>query len=182
MRRICVFGASASGKTTLGRWLGEHLRLPFTDLDDVHWRPGWTESPTEVFRAAIAEITQRPRWVRAGNYAKARDPVWPRADTLVWLDLPLTRVLWRSTRRALREWRTAAPICNGNRQSLAMIVNGRAALLGHTRRTYHARRREWPQALALPEQAQARVVHLRSDAEIARWRAAVQAGNTPLDR
>jgi shikimate kinase len=43
MQRVVIFGASGSGKTMLGRWLGKHLDLPFTDLDDVHWRAGWVE-------------------------------------------------------------------------------------------------------------------------------------------
>jgi shikimate kinase len=40
MQRIVVFGASGSGKTTIGRWLAEQRGLPFADLDDLHWCPG----------------------------------------------------------------------------------------------------------------------------------------------
>jgi hypothetical protein len=120
--------------------------------------------------------------VIAGNYGKARDLLWPRADTLIWLDLPLRQVLWRSTARAFLHWRTGEPICNGNRQTLAQIVNGRNSLLGYTLRTFHARRREWPQLLGLPQHAAAAQIRLRSQAEIAAWRSTVQAGNTPVDR
>jgi hypothetical protein len=140
------------------------------------------EAPVDAFRAAVDRVTQCEGWVLAGNYGKARDLMWPRADTLVWLDLPLPQILRRSAVRALRQWWTAEPICNGNRQTLARIINGRASLLGYTLRTYHRRRHELPQALGRPEHACAKVVHLRSVADIARWQGNFQAGNTPVDR
>jgi hypothetical protein len=118
----------------------------------------------------------------AGNHGKARDLVWPRADALVWLDLPLTTVLRRSAVRGLRHWFSGEQICNGNRQRLWMLVNGRDSLLGYTLRTYHRRRAEWPLALRLAEHRHARVFRLRNSAEIAAWQAQVQAGKTPVER
>ena len=182
MHRVVIFGASGSGKTTLGRWLGEQCDLPFTDLDNIHWRPGWVEAPLDEFRMAVDRITSAERWVVAGNYGKARDLLWPRADTLIWLDLPLPAVLWRSAARALRQWWTEEPICNGNRQTLSQIVDGRNSLLGYTLRTYQIRRREWPRVLRLPEHASARLIHLRGQAEVSAWQAELQTGNTPVDR
>jgi adenylate kinase family enzyme len=104
VQRLVIIGPSGSGKTTLGRWVEATLGLPFTDLDDVHWRPGWTEAAVDGFRRDVNRLCTAPRWVLAGNCGKARDLIWPRADTLVWLDLPLAYVLWRSTARALRHW------------------------------------------------------------------------------
>ena len=189
MQRLVLIGPSGSGKTTLGRWVEATLGLPFTDLDDLHWRPGWIEVPLEHMRRDVDALTQAQRWVLAGNYAEARDLIWPRADTLVWLDLPLAQVLWRSTSRALRHWWTREPICNGNRQTLAQLANGRDSLLGYTVRTFAARRREWPALLVSQEFRHLRWSRLRSDAEVAAWQRAVagdqarrQAGNTPVDR
>jgi hypothetical protein len=88
----------------------------------------------------------------------------------------------RAARRAAGDWWSDAPVCNGNRQRRVTIVTGRDSLLGHTLRTYHKRRREWPAALARPEHARATLVRLRSDADVARWRREVQAGNTPVER
>jgi adenylate kinase family enzyme len=184
--RIAIIGPSGSGKTTLGRWIEGALGLPFTDLDDLHWRPGWKEAPLAEFRAAVDAATRGPRWVLAGNYAKTRDLVWPRAQAIVWLDLPLATALRRSAARALRQWWTREPICNGNRQTLAHIVIGREALLIYTLRTFHARRRDWPGLLAEQSATSAVGTHqLRSPAEIAAWQRrvlAAQAGNTPVDR
>lgn len=175
MQRIVVFGASGSGKTTLGRWLGERLYLPFSDLDDVYWRPGWIESPTAEFRAAVDRITAGEHWVVAGNYSEVRDLLWPRADTLVWLDLPLAQVLWRTTVRASRQAWTGEQICNGNRQMLTALIKPPNSLLGYTLRTYYPRRRQWPSVLRQPEHAHAHVVRLRSAAAVAAWQKTLSA-------
>ena len=165
--RIAVIGPSGSGKTTLGRWIEREQGLPFVDLDDLHWRPGWTEAPLTAFRTAVALSTQRPRWVVVGNYAKVRDLVWPRAQLVVWLDLPLLTVLGRTTSRGLRQWWTREPICNGNRQTLRYIFLGGEALLPYTLRTCHARRREWPALLASHQHL---TVHrLRNNSQVAQW-------------
>jgi hypothetical protein len=182
MRRVAVVGPSGGGKTTLGRWLEDALGLPFTDLDDVHWRPGWREAPLAEFRADVDRLTRQHRWVLAGNYSAARDLVWRRADTLLWLDLPLALVLWRTTRRVLRQAWTGEAVCNGNRQELRALVFGTDPLLGYTLRTNPRRRREWPSLLAAPEHAHLHVVRLRSAAQVARWQRTVQAGNTPVER
>jgi hypothetical protein len=182
VRRVCIFGASGSGKTTLGRWLAGQRNLRFVDLDDLHWLPGWVERATADFRDEVDRVTRGPAWVVAGNYSEARDLLWPRADTLVWLDLALPRVLWRTSLRVFRQAYSGEPICNGNRQRIGALVFGSDSLLGHTLRTYHARRREWPAALSQPRHARAIVYRLRSPREVAAWRASVQAGNTPVER
>jgi hypothetical protein len=182
MQRIVVFGASGSGKTTLGRWLSGQLDLPFIDLDDVYWRPGWIESPTAEFRDSVADIACGQRWVVAGNYSQVRDLLWPRADTLVWLDLPLMQVLWRTTVRASRQSWTGEAICNGNRQTLMALVRPPNSLLGYTLRTFHARRRDLSALLGQPEYAHATIVRLRRVAEVTAWQTSVQPGNTPVDR
>lgn len=178
-QRIAIIGPSASGKTTLGRWVEHHCGLPFSDLDDLHWRPGWTEAPLDAFRAAVDTTTQRARWVVAGNYAKVRDLVWPRAELIVWLDLPLATVLRRFAARALRQWWSREPICNGNRQTLGHIVIGRDALLPYTLRTYHARRRDWPALLGAPALAHVGVQRLSSAAAVAAWQRDVRQDKAP---
>jgi hypothetical protein len=182
MQRVAVVGPSGGGKTTLGRWIEAEFGLPFTDLDEVFWRPGWHKAPLEEFRADVDRLTRQSRWVLAGNYSSARDLVWPRADTLVWLDLPLPLVLWRTTLRVLRQARSGEPVCNGNRQDLRALVFGTDPLLGYTLRTNPQRRRDWPQLLAAPEHAHVKVVRLNSAAQVARWQRQVQAGKTPVDR
>ncbi len=43
-KRIVIIGATGSGKTTLARQLAQTYGLPYTDLDDLYWNPGWVAS------------------------------------------------------------------------------------------------------------------------------------------
>jgi adenylate kinase family enzyme len=173
MQRLVLVGASGSGKTSLGSWVERHLGLPFTDLDDVFWRPGWQKAPVEVFRADVDRLTARSRWVLAGNCSSARDLIWPRADTLVWLDLPLPLTLWRSTVRVLRQARSGELICNGNRQTVSALVFGKDPLLWYAIKTVPPRRRQWPQLLAAPEHEHLANVRLTSASAVNVWQAKV---------
>ncbi len=181
-QRIVLVGASGSGKTTLGRWVADHLGLPFTDLDDVFWQPGWQKTPVDVFRADVDRLTSQPRWVLAGNYSSARDLVWPRADTLVWLDLPLPLTLWRSTVRVLRQARSGEPICNGNRQTVSALFFGKDPLLWYAVKTVPHRRWQWPKVLARHEHSHLNVQHLRTVGAVRRWQASMRAQPATMRR
>ena len=149
-RRIAVVStASACGKTTLGRTLAEKLGATFVELDALVHGPGWVETPDEVLRAKVAPILEQERWVVDGNYRRrVGDLVLPRADLVVWLDLPvrvwLPRLAWRTLRRDI----TREELWNGNRESLRAAVWGRDSLFGFALRTYRRRRAEWPALLA----------------------------------
>jgi adenylate kinase family enzyme len=121
MRRVSVRGTSGSGKTTTSRRLAELLGVPFIELDALHHGPNWAEPTPEEFRARVeAAIVEAPDgWVIDGSYAsKLGDLVLERADTLVWLDLPLhvcLRRLWRRTwGRIIRR----EDLWSGNRESI----------------------------------------------------------------
>jgi hypothetical protein len=103
--RVLVIGASASGKSTLAQRLSDTFSLTLIDLDEVFWRPNWQKPTDEQFRQEVdLLVTSNARWVVAGNYKAVRDLVWPRAQLIVWLDLPFWTTLWRLTVRTLRRW------------------------------------------------------------------------------
>lgn len=118
MQRVIVIGTTGSGKTTLARELAQILGGAHIELDAHNFLPGWTDRPLEDMRARIAEAVMAERWVACGNYGKVRDIVWPRADTAVWLNYPLARVLWRLTRRSIVRAVTRENLWNtGNREN-----------------------------------------------------------------
>lgn len=162
-------GASIRSKPRTAAGVERHLGRVYRDMDDIFWRPGWQKTPLATFRAEVAELTSRPAWVLAGNYSSVRDLTWPRADTRVWLDLPLPRTLWRSALRVLRQARSGEPICNGNRQTVAALFFGNDPLLWYAIKTVPARRRQWPHLLAQSEHAHINVARLKSAAAVARW-------------
>ena len=109
MRRILLIGSPGSGKSTLARALGARFHLPVTHLDRLWWRPGWVELGAEKFRPLVAEIVARDKWVIDGNYSNTWDLRMPRADTIVWMDLPRRVCLWRVFRRAVTAPVTVPP-------------------------------------------------------------------------
>ena len=84
--RIVILGTTGSGKTTLSHRLSEALGAPAIELDAFRHGPNWSETPDEEFRAKISESLTGDSWIVDGNYSVARDIIWPRATTLVWLD------------------------------------------------------------------------------------------------
>lgn len=99
MRRVMIIGGSGSGKSTLARALGARLGVPVVHLDQLYFWPGWQPRPEDEFAQAVANAAEGEAWVIDGNYSRTRGPRLARADTLIWLDLPLwirlPRVIWR---------------------------------------------------------------------------------------
>src|SRR5919198_3635557 len=116
--KIAVVGTSGSGKTTVARELARRLGVPHVELDALFHGPGWTETPAEEFQRRVAAATDSDGWVVDGNYdSKLGDLVLGRADTVVWLDLPLRVSLSRVTRRTIGRIRTGEELWSGNRES-----------------------------------------------------------------
>lgn len=165
-QRIHIVGCSGAGKTTLGRLLGERLGLPFTDIDDLWWSPGWVELGHDALRQRLAPLAGSPRWVVTGNYFASSEPVlWPRVQWLIVLDFPLglltRRMLWRTVRRGL----TGEPCCNGNREQLWRLLH-RDGVLRYTWRHYAKRRARFAQMHLDPALAGAQVTRVASPAEL----------------
>jgi adenylate kinase family enzyme len=114
-RRIMIIGPSGSGKSTLARAIGARLDLPVTHLDALFWLPGWVESDETSFRERIATVANADAWVIDGNYSRHYDLRLPRADTIVFLDLPrrvyFPRTIWRMLKNYGRERGDIGPGC-----------------------------------------------------------------------
>jgi adenylate kinase family enzyme len=166
VRRIAVTSsASASGKSTVGRAAADSLGVPYTELDALNHGPNWTEATPEELYAKVEPLVAQDGWVIDGGYtAKIGFLVFDRADTVVWLDLPMRTWLPRLLRRTYRRIRHRETLWNGNRESVRGALLGRDALIPFALRSHFRRRREYPEELAhLP------VVRLRSQAEVDRW-------------
>jgi adenylate kinase family enzyme len=175
-RRVVVVGSTGAGKTTFARALAAALGVLHIELDALHWGPDWTPVPAEMFRAQVIAATDGLGWVVDGNYSVVRDVLWPRADTLVWLDYApwviARRLLRRTARRVLRR----EELWNGNRESLWKQFFSRDSLFLWAMRTYHRRRREYTALLRRPEYAHLRVVRLRTPGAAEQWLRCWQAG------
>lgn len=157
MQRIVVIGTPGVGKTTLAQHLAALYAYPFVDLDALFWGPDWTPASPEEFRQRVAAALSVPRWAVGGNYSGARDIVWKRADTIIWLDYSLAVTFWRLLRRTIRRILSREELWSGNRETWKAQFWSRDSLLLSAIKTYHQRKAKFRRELAQPERS-----HLRS--------------------
>jgi len=177
-RRILVLGRTGSGKTTLARELATALGVPHVELDALYFGPKFSTVPLHVLRDRTYAAIAGDRWVTDGNKSAVRDLVWPRADTVIWLDYPLLVSLWRLGKRAL--WRTSVLQSEvagkgGHIELLAQLVSagkGVATAL----RSHRGQRRKYLRLFAEPECRHLAVVRLRSPRASRRWLDRVSSG------
>lgn len=102
MERILVIGPCGAGKSTLAAELGKKLGLPVHHLDQLHWSPGWIEGSSEDLQAKVDTIISGEQWIIDGNYGGTMSGRLARADTVIYLDYPVSLCL----RRLLGRFRT----------------------------------------------------------------------------
>ncbi|HEY2597275.1 MAG TPA: AAA family ATPase [Candidatus Dormibacteraeota bacterium] len=173
MRRISVVGVSGSGKTTLARVLADRLGAPLVELDALMHQPGWVPKPDEEFKREVLQATAQDTWVVDGNYRQVviEGPVWQRADTVVWLDLPRRTIMRQLFSRTLRRGLTREVLWNGNREPLSNLVsvNPDDSVLAWAWTTYAGLSERYATAMTDSRWGQMKFVRLRSNAEAHRW-------------
>lgn len=109
MQRIMIIGGPGSGKSTLASALGQRFGLPVTHIDQMQFQAGWVEVDPAVRDAKVRHIIARSSWIIDGNYSSTIDDRMARADTLIWLDIPLWRRLLRVIKRTVRYYGQSRP-------------------------------------------------------------------------
>ena len=109
MERVIVLGCGGAGKSTLARKLSQLTGLPVIGLDAHFWNPGWIETPADQWRERVRELSSRDQWIMEGNYAKTLDLRLPRADTVIFLDMPRRLCLWRVFKRRVQYFGRTRP-------------------------------------------------------------------------
>jgi hypothetical protein len=154
--------------------------VPFVELDALAWGPNWTLVPVEVFKERVARAVEGESWVIDGNYAGrgARDLVWPRADTVIWLDPPITAIFPRLFQRLVRRVRSGEELWpgTGNRETYRSQFLSRDSLFWWALKTHWRRRRKLPLVLARPEYAHLVVHRFRKRADAEALLARVEGG------
>ncbi|HZH60979.1 MAG TPA: topology modulation protein [Metabacillus sp.] len=100
---MMVIGVSAgAGKSTFARKLSEILQIGVYHLDTMFWEPGWVEASFEDFRSRQHEIiNNHHEWIIEGNYRNTFDMRVEAADTIIYLEKPLSVCLYRVLKRWL---------------------------------------------------------------------------------
>jgi len=169
VKRVSVIGTTGSGKTTFARALGAVITARHVELDALFWGRDWQPVPLELFRHRVERETRDDGWIVVGNYGQVRDIVWPNADTLIWLDLPLPLVMWRLVRRTVQRAATKTELWGtGNRESFRNAFLSRQSLLLWALKTHRRNRERYAvecQSLAREK----RVVRLQNKRQIERF-------------
>ena len=172
--RIAVVGSTGSGKSALAAELASRLGVPHVELDVLFWEPDWVTAPTEVFRQRVAAAVEGGGWVADGNYtSRARDLVWARAQTIVWLDYPFAVTGWRLLRRTVGRVARREELWSGNRESLRKSFASRDSILLWFLQNFRRVRRQYGAVLHDPAYAHLTFVRLPSPRAAERWLAGV---------
>jgi hypothetical protein len=179
--RILILGRTGSGKTTLARKLADSIDVPHIELDALYFGPTFTTVPLAVLRERTLAALSGDRWVTDGNKAAVRDLVWPRADTVIWLDYPLRVSVWRLGKRAIRRTLVLkseaadGEVKAGFVKKLFLGARGVITAL----RSHRGQRRLYPKLFAEPQNQHLAIVRLRSPRATHRWLEDVSVVESP---
>lgn len=173
--RVVIVGRTGSGKTTLGREVAAAMGVKHVELDSLYFGPGFSTAPLDLLRERTSEAIAGERWVTDGNKSAVRDLVWPRADTIIWLDYPWVVSLWRLARRARGRALSlhASAIESGEEAGLPTQLLAAAKGVLTALRSHAGQRREYPRMFAAPENQHLAVARLRSPRATEHWLAMV---------
>ena len=102
MKRIMVIGCCGAGKSTFSRTLNSITELELIHLDQYYWKPNWEETKSVEWDKIVKGLANKPNWIIDGNYGGTMDIRIKRADTIIYLDYPTWKCLWRVTTRTVK--------------------------------------------------------------------------------
>jgi len=169
MRRIVVIGASCSGKTTLGDSIARRLGLPFTEFDAIAWGPKWSSPSDEELLGMVKSNIASDGWVVEGIFPEHEDLVWSQADTIIWLNYPMSlvfrRALWRTIKRCL----TREPLGPHNVETWRRTFFSSNSQLLWVLQCWRKFRRDYPKMLRRPEYRHLRTFKFSNPRQTAAW-------------
>lgn len=102
MKRVVVIGSGGAGKSTFSRRLGGITGIEVIHLDGLYWRPNWEKTPVDEWERTVAGLVEGESWIMDGNFGGTRKMRIAAADTVIFLDVPRLRCIYRVLKRALK--------------------------------------------------------------------------------
>lgn len=108
--RVTILGLPGSGKSTLARKISEKLNIPYIHIDRF-WLEGGgghnsrtTPDPEKAHanvRERVIEAIEAESWVSDGVYPLVQPEIANKADTVLFLDIPLWQRLFNHAARTI---------------------------------------------------------------------------------
>ena len=166
MKRIMILGPSGTGKTTLGRRLGEQLNLPILHLDSVYWIKDWDHLDKDSFHLWMAHyMKEHHEWVIDGNYTNNRhfELRLKLADTIILLDYGTQAALHGIYERANKyKHQVRSDMADGCVEGIDQVFLQYVA-------TYYKKRMPLLKAIIKQQEGQKRILIFHSRQELHRW-------------
>lgn len=103
MEKTAIIGPSGAGKTALAKTLSEKLNIKVYHLDRLFWKSGWQSIDSATRIDIMASLIREKQWIIEGMYIDSSVPRLDEADTIIFLDTPITVCLWRVIMRHRKE-------------------------------------------------------------------------------
>lgn len=178
MKRVAVFGNAGGGKSTLAKRLADLTRLPLYVVDTMQWKAGGVAVSREDYLRAHADLLRQDAWNIDGfGCARSAWERFSRADTLVYVDLPLATHYWWVTKRLLKGlWRAPEGWPENSPLWSSTMAGYRVIPLCHREMTPRYRQ------LVADVAGSKRVHHLRSPAELTAFLDAIGREHASAER
>jgi adenylate kinase family enzyme len=134
MNRVAILGRGAAGKSALAQRLSYALDLPVIELDSIFWQPGLPPTPEQDWAEIQRKFVAPDRWIIDGDLGPHDTSLELRlraADTIILLDFPLWRCVWRALRRSRESREFWIWVYHYRRDSLPTISKAIATYAPH---------------------------------------------------
>ena len=102
-RKILIFGATNSGKSTLAKILSKKLKIRHYDMDDIFWKRKYDQKRTDKQCEKLLKIKcKKKQWIIEGAYSRWVECAIKSADFIILLKIPLRKLVFRLTKRTIK--------------------------------------------------------------------------------